>query len=357
MLEDMRQQIASAAIKMREWEEMPRVSDEEEKQIIEHIALFDHSDEFRDVRISGVDGSGDYPTLSYNDSFVYVTVAQGSSYRSHRAHGLQEEESLPPLIRVTWLPASNDASSLELRDDLADLAGEELLQTLANSDYRSLKARLSRKDTPPVQLAEHLLLPHAHDAGNLRIQLCSTAEFGMALRIIKSSDEGAYVLVDTTMSLPLVTRKDASLFFEHVKRRCCSEARDRGVRFLALSKSHGLPSIGLIEGLAREKGGLPEGASAEHWFLRLPVQGIDGWAFSLAEERLLPPPGAITYLVRFHRTTPVMRLDMDRRFWEEHIKGDELAEQALFQDLDYACHDQRCYGYPYPIHAGMAARR
>ena len=26
-------------------------------------------------------------------------------------------------------------------------------------------------------------------------------------------------------------------------------------------------------------------------------------------------------------------------------------EQRLFQDLDYASHDQRCFGYPYPIKA------
>ena len=27
-------------------------------------------------------------------------------------------------------------------------------------------------------------------------------------------------------------------------------------------------------------------------------------------------------------------------------------EMRIFQDLDYASHDQRCYGYPYPIKAG-----
>jgi hypothetical protein len=26
-------------------------------------------------------------------------------------------------------------------------------------------------------------------------------------------------------------------------------------------------------------------------------------------------------------------------------------EQKLFEDLDYTCHDQRVYGYPYPIKA------
>ena len=27
-------------------------------------------------------------------------------------------------------------------------------------------------------------------------------------------------------------------------------------------------------------------------------------------------------------------------------------ERSIFEDLDYASHDQRAYGYPYPIKAG-----
>ncbi len=150
--------------------------------------------------------------------------------------------------------------------------------------------------------------------------------------------------------------EESSLFYEHLKRLCCVEARRRGLGLLALSKSHGLPSIELVEHLVRQAADKPSGV-VEHWYLRLPVPNIDNWKFSLAEGRRLPPPGAVTYLVRFHRTTPVMRLDMERDFWQTHVLGasdDETRanEQRIFEDLDYASHDQRCYGYPYPIKAG-----
>ncbi len=62
-------------------------------------------------------------------------------------------------------------------------------------------------------------------------------------------------------------------------------------------------------------------------------------------------------LVRFHRSIPVLRLDMDRDFWERQVLGPDAEatvanERSIFQKLDYACHDQRCFGYPYPIKAG-----
>lgn len=47
---------------------------------------------------------------------------------------------------------------------------------------------------------------------------------------------------------------------------------------------------------------------------------------------------------------------MDQVYWEEKVRG-ETKEQTLtnevrlFEDLDYSCHEQRCFGYPYPIKA------
>jgi hypothetical protein len=51
-----------------------------------------------------------------------------------------------------------------------------------------------------------------------------------------------------------------------------------------------------------------------------------------------------------------MRLDVDLNFWKARLRArteDETQahEQAMFQDIDYASHDQRAYGYPYPIKA------
>ena len=179
----------------------------------------------------------------------------------------------------------------------------------------------------------------------------------LALRLIQSEARPRFVLVDTTFSLPLVTRKDASLFYEHVKRLCCVEARERGIGFFAVSKSHGLPAMELLEEIARDKAGLGQGTPAEHWYLRFPWKEQDGWELTQAKDRQLPPIGAVSYLVRFHRNVPVLRLDMDAEFWRARIlREDEQETRAneawIFEQLDYASHDQRSYGYPYPLKSG-----
>jgi len=197
---------------------------------------------------------------------------------------------------------------------------------------------------------QHLIRPHASDSNNIGIQLRSTAEWGAARRQIATEKQLDYVILDTTLSLPLVSRKDLSLFFEHVKRLCCVEALARGTCCIAISKSHGLPAIEVIEALARRKLQLPEGRVAEHWFLRIPSDD-DEWNLDPARSRNVPPVGAVTYLVRFHRTTPVLRVDVDVKYWRQELTTAE-AEIALFEDLDYISHDQRAYGYPYPLKAG-----
>ena len=241
-------------------------------------------------------------------------------------------------------------------DAFTDLAALPIGEVIQQSDYRSLKTALSGKATSVEQLVNQLLRPHAHDSGNIAIQLRSLGELGAALRMIKAHNDLNYVLIDGTLSLPLVTRRDVSLYYEHVKRLCCVEATSRGIGLFALSKSHGLPSIELIEQLAKDKSGI-EAGRAEHWYLRLPVPEHDSWSFSLAEGRRLPPAGAVSYLVRFHKNVPVLRLDMDRKFWNQSVVGGSEAEtveaeKKIFQSLDYASHDQRCFGYPYPIKAG-----
>ncbi len=51
-----------------------------------------------------------------------------------------------------------------------------------------------------------------------------------------------------------------------------------------------------------------------------------------------------------------MRLDIDINHWKKTIWSEDSEvmlgrERQLFRDLDFASHDQRCYGYPYPVKA------
>ena len=352
-----KEQLGSLASEMAEWAELPRVDDTEADRIRAAIQPFAHTTDRSDLLIGGVDGSGDYPSLSYGDSFVYITVAQGTKYQSDKQTGLKELNTPgTEVLEFSWIPEDDVRRPRAIDAAFERMVGCPIEEIIEASDYKAIKNRLSRRAHSTEELRAHLIRPHAADAGNLAIQLRSVGELSAALRLIRSAPAPAYVLYDSTLSLPFVPRVRNSLFHEHLKRLCCVEARQRGIGFFSLSKSHGLPAVERIELLAKEACGTGQ-ASAEHWFMRMPSVPHDQWELKIAETRNVPPPAAVTYLVRFHRNTPVMRLDMDSTYWGQCVKGASKAEtlqneKRIFEDLDYSSHDQRCFGYPYPIKAG-----
>ena len=356
--QDLKEQLLHLADQMKDWEDSPQFDKRDREEISQRITAFAHTTRVQSLTIAGVDGSGDYPSIAYADSFVHVAVAQATIYRSDANCGLRElPPNAPSILYVAWF-AEHEGQRRESWDRaFSALAGEPIDSVLQRSDYASIKMGITRKTVSISRLRDTLVRPHASDSGNIAIQLRSLGELGAALRTLKHAEELKYLLVDGTLSLPFASTRDESLFHEHLKRLCCVEAQLRGVGFFALSKSHGFPSIEALEEIARESLGVPERQRAEHWFLRLPVPDHDQWKFPLADGRQIPPPGAVTYLVRFHRNVPVLRLDMDVEFWRSHVHRNTEEEtreneRRIFQELDYSSHDQRCFGYPYPIKAG-----
>jgi hypothetical protein len=348
MRKSMRERLADVSTQMAAWDQRQPPSQELHQRLVDAIEPFDHTVSAPGLLVGGVDGSGDFPAIAYADSFVYATVASATLYQADSVHGLKEvERDIQPLIEFTWLTTSEQQRATSLLDTFERLAGLPVDEILAGSDYSSLGHARRRSI---AEQRSGLIVPPAHDAGNVGIQLRTTAELGAALRLIDVVPKGTIVLTDGTMSLPFVNRDKQSLFFEHLRRFCCVRARSRSVRFAALSKSHGLPSGVRLEEAAQEKCG---SAEPEHWFLRLPDSDRDGWSLWPPDGPRVPPLGAVSFLVRLHRTTPIMRLDLDERFWEDNMEAgrDLQAVRQFFGLLDYASHDQRCFGYPYPIKA------
>jgi hypothetical protein len=350
------QQLEQAAEDISSWQ-APTLADDEIQRIQKSIQTFHHTTSRTDLTATGVDGSGEFPLLSFADTFVYLSLAQAVSYTADKRNGLQEVNPTDAVVGIAWLPEDSKIGPTRFDQALCDLVGEEtkLQDIIERSDYRELKSIAARRRFSTSTLLDGLIRPHASDSGNIGIQLRSTAEFAAALRVIRDNDPPDYVLMDTTFSLPLLS-STSSLFYEHVKRLCCVEARQRKVAFFALSKSHGLSGMDRLETIASEMQGLASRQVAEHWHMRIPKRELDGWALSISEGKTLPPVGAMSYLVRFHRTTPVMRLDMDEAYWRENIQGTteektRANEHKLFEDLDFLSHDVRSYGYPFPVKA------
>lgn len=346
--QSMRDRLADVSASMAAWDQQQPASPDLHRRLVEAIEPFEHTTNALGLVVGGVDGSGDFPAIAYADSFVYVSVASAALYEADAVHGLKEiDRGLQTLVEFTWLSTGERQRAASMFESFERLVGRSVDEILGGSDYAEL-GHGGRRTSAGHRSG--LIIPPAHDAGNVGIQLRTTAELSAALRLIEAVPEGALVLTDGTMSLPFVQRDKQSLFFEHLRRFCCVRARARGVYFAALSKFHGLPSGLRLEDAAREKLGVAE---PEHWFLRVPEAGRDGWSPWPPDGPKVPPVGATSFLVRLHRSTPIMRLDLDAQFWEERMGGrkDLEATRRFFGALDYSAHDQRCYGYPYPIKA------
>lgn len=349
------QQLQATAQKMRDWDAQALIDEHAAQDIATRIQFFDHAPGAPPLSFTGVDGSGEYPLLTYADAFVYLTTAHAATYTTHLNAGLKEHTAPQSLVNLAWLPGAQDVARPEVLAAFEAMTGESITDTIEGSDYRLLNPRHARVSTQ--DLVERLVIPPASDSGNHAIQLRTVGELGAARRVLAGGHTD-YLLYDSTLALPLI-RSTSSLFLEHLKRRVCVQAREQGAAFVAVSKSPGLPGMDDIERLALNRARADVDAQtsvAEHWFLRLPVPDEDDWSFPPADGRAVPPPGAVSYLVRFHRNTGVLRIDLDRTYWQTHLRADTDAqtrarERRLFEHLDYAGHDQRAYGYPYPIKA------
>lgn len=344
------------------WESAQRISESAKPEVYGRVHFFNHTKQIEDLVVAGVDGSGDFPSLAYNDCFVYLSIAQAVVYQSNAFSGLKEITPIPELVfDITWLPEKDGDRQRLLSESLERLAGISVNEMIESSDYRELKG--GKKKFSTDELVRGLILPHASDSGNLAIQLRTVAELGAAWRLLNSETAPNILLFDGTLTLPFVNRDEpSSLFFEHLKRLCCKKALEKGTGFFALSKSHGLSGISELNEIIESKAAENGVETTDKWFVRLPLpkESIfsysDDWTFGLLNGNSIPPKGAVSYLFQLHKQTRPMRLDMDRNYFEKKILATTEQEtteneRKLFHQLDYISHDQRCYGYPYPIKA------
>ncbi|GLI06715.1 hypothetical protein YDYSG_27450 [Paenibacillus tyrfis] len=350
--QEMKTKLESVVRELKDWNYETNVYEEDIKKLLsnymtyfEHCKYPDHS-----FSMGGSDSSGDFPVVTYGDSFVYLVTATTRVYEA-LSEGRMKEKELPinALLEFLWLPEDNDLKNEKFIKFFKDISGDDLAEVISKSGYLDLKRKATNKTYTANELVNKLIFPAAHDAANVRVQIMVAFELCSVISLLKSGVCPTYILTDNTLTLPFI-KSDEGLFFEVLKRYCCKMATEKGIGFFAVSKSHNLPHMEKIEAEILNNG------SNEHWFFRIPNHEEDEWEPEFLGKRSIPPIGAITYIFRLHKTTPPLRLDMDKAYWNEYIKHDNKQtmknnEIQLFRDLDFASHDQRCFGYPYPIKA------
>ncbi len=339
------------------WNLNDTTAEDEISELTKHVVAFDHCVRpDHEYLIAGADGSGDFPCVAYGDSVVYLVTAMSRLYEASEGPLTEIPVSADDVVDFLWLPEDKAKARSQFLNAFANLVDDTLENICQKSDYFELAKKRGKSVSSPEDLIDTLILPESHDANNISIQMYTTAEVGALVRLMKSikksgkPDKPIYILEDTTLALPMVTAK-RTLFFEIAKRYACEYARENGFTYLALSKSHNMPHMDLIEDEIAKT--VP---SREHWFVRIPSKATGDNKPSFLGSRTIPPVGAVSYIFKLHNTTLPMRLDMSLKYWQQNIFSEDKDEQQrreiqLFRDLDFASHDQRCYGYPYPIKA------
>ena len=339
------------------WNINDTATEDEIKELTDQAVSFEHcARPDHEFLIAGADGSGDFPCVCYGDSVVYLVTAMSRLYEAKDGPLTEVPVSAEDVVDFLWLPEDKAKARTQFLNTFALLLGDTLENICEKSDYFELAKKHGKGVSSPVDLLDTLILPGAHESNNIGIQLYSTAEAGALIRLMQSlikagkPNKPIYILEDTTLALPMVTAK-STLFFEIAKRYACEFARENGFTYMTLSKSHNMPHMDLIEDEIRK-----EKPSGEHWFIRIPSKATGEAKPSFLGTRTIPPVGAVSYIFKLHNTTQPMRLDMSLKYWQQYIRCDDKKEQKcreiqLFRDLDFASHDQRSYGYPYPIKA------
>jgi len=142
---DVEKRLAKIVEQMVEHEAVPQISEEEKTHIKSGIKSFDHKNSIDSLVIAGVDGTGDFPSLSYADSFVYLSMASGTCYKADKVDGLKEVEAIDAILELTWL--TNDPAQFgpAYDESFSNLASEDVKDVIAKSDYSLIKHQAQPK--------------------------------------------------------------------------------------------------------------------------------------------------------------------------------------------------------------------
>lgn len=349
--QDLKLKVDGLVRELKDWNYETNVHEEDINKLLEYVTHFDHCKyPDRPFSIGGSDSSGGFPVVTYGDSYVYLVTATTRIYEALTEGRLKEMEvPISSLVELLWLPEDHERKVNYFKKFFERICGDTPLEVIINkSDYLQLRKKATGKTFSADELIDKLLFPAAHDANNVRIQVMVAYELCSIISMLNSGIKPTYVILDNTLTLPYI-RSDECLFFEVLKRYCCKVALEYDVGLFAISKSHNIPHMEKIEDAISIEG-------SEHWYFRIPTEDEDGFRPKFLGTRAVPPIGAITYIFKLHKTTQPMRLDMDIEFWNKNIKNEDseimkCKENQIFRDLDFTSHDQRCYGYPYPVKA------
>jgi hypothetical protein len=124
------------------------------------------------------------------------------------------------------------------------------------------------------------------------------------------------------------------------------KALEKNTCVVAVSKTTTFPFVyRLAQDLEKSLG------TEKKWFVRIPTPSRESYTLNILKDRPhIPPAYGVTYLFHFSSEVPVLRIDIDEKWWKEKIRSSDKKKEGenelkMFQEIDWLARDVRYYGY------------
>lgn len=330
-----------------------------------------------------IDGSGAESIISLNDISIHLLTAAFAADETSFEEGTTKKIDISPPVCTH---PEGITRLILLREDKKDEVWEEFLDFILynyNEKLENVVTRVIRDivktafnekkpndPTPKLTTEANIrmvakvigLKLHKEDFKNFSSWMVSpranaprgwfeqfreVLEYAVAKALLDSSTHFKYLFIDGSMNMLMDPgQKQPRLAPNYLLRDVNLTALQKETCVVAVSKTTTFPfiyrlALDLEKSLGAEK----------KWFIRIPTKSRDSLILNILKDRPhIPPAYGVTYLFHFSSEVPILRIDLDEKWWKENIynkdkKLEKENETNLFKDIDWLARDVRYFGY------------
>lgn len=339
--------------------------------------------ENEDFNIAAIDGSGAESLIALNDISIHLMTAAFAADQTRFNKGTTKQlDFTPPLCTspegILRLVLLREDTSDEVWGDFLSYIhynyGEKLLDLVIRSlgDIVTEAFKLKRPNDPIPKLDTKTKIVLAAKQLNLKLykddienfsswmvspganaprgwydQFREILEYSLASAVLKSDIHFKYLFLDGSMNMLMSPKQiQPRLASNYLLRDVCLKALEKETCVVAVSKTTTFPFVYRIaQDLEKSLG------SEKKWFVRIPTPPRESYTLNILKDRPhIPPAYGVTYLFHFSSEVPILRIDIDEKWWKEKIRSSDKKKERknelkMFQEIDWLARDVRYYGY------------
>ena len=336
-----------------------------------------------DFNVAAIDGSGAESLISLNDIGIHLLTAAFAADKTNFSQGTTKEINFTPpicshpegVLRLVLLREDKKEEVWKEFETFIEFNyGEKLekvvfrvMKSIVEEEFKkqnpdqplpklnseatirmlAIKLKLRIHEKPFNEYSKWMVSPSPNAPRGWFEQFREVIEYALAHSLIKSEYHFKYLFLDGSMNMLLSPgQNQPRLASNHLLRDITQKALEKNTCVIAVSKTTTFPFIyRLAEDLEKKLG------TEKKWFFRIPSPARDNYLLNILKDRPhIPPSYGVSYLFHFSSEVPILRIDMDERWWKKKIynedkKKEKENEIQMFKEIDWLARDVRYFGY------------